>query len=76
MKKRKEGKEISTFLRVADVAEMLDVCNKKVYNLIRQGLLQSYDFYGVKRVHREDLEKFIRKCQTDAVRLENCSKRR
>lgn len=47
------------FLPVSGVSEILRVSRAQVYNMVKRAELPAYDFGGVLRVARKDLDEFI-----------------
>jgi len=49
------------FLKVNDIASRLDLSRPKVYDMLKKGVLPSYNIDGVLRVSVRDFEAFLRK---------------
>lgn len=53
----------SRFIRIAQVAEELDISERSAWRLIEQGELPVHGFGGSTRVKREDLDAYIERCR-------------
>ena len=68
MARRKKVSPVQPLLlSIPDVAIQLGVCRQTVYNLIYYKVLPSIQLRGVRRIHPESLQKWLKECEQQSA---------